>query len=229
MTAILAGIARIRKLEARKTCGRIRRKERIRMEQDTLDALKSGDEKAFRQIYEQYYDQLCRFAAHLLRDHSVAEEIVDNAIYYLWEHRDDISITHSVCAYLFRAVRNSCLNELKKSSRHSVFPLDSFITPEKNIGFLDYIFSDGKHPLGDLLENELESKLKEGISELPDKCREVFVKSRFEQRKYDEIAKDLGISVNTVKYHLKTALSFLRGYLADYLKALIIILMLFSR
>lgn len=54
-----------------------------------------------------------------------------------------------------------------------------------------------------LLEQELEDELKRSIDELPLECRRVFYKSRFEQKKYEEIAEELGISVNTVKYHIK--------------------------
>ncbi len=65
-------------------------------------------------------------------------------------------------------------------------------------------------PLGVLLERELEDELTRSIEELPVECRTVFKKSRFEQKKYEEIALELGISINTVKYHIKNALSLLQ-------------------
>ena len=88
--------------------------------------------------------------------------------------------------------------------------------------FLDFLFVDDKQPLGMLLEQELEDELKRSIDELPLECRRVFYKSRFEQKKYEEIAEELGISVNTVKYHIKNALAFLQKRLGNYLKLLII-------
>ena len=63
--------------------------------------------------------------------------------------------------------------------------------------FLDSLFVDNKQPLGMLLEQELEEELKRSIDELPLEFRKVFYKSRFEQKKYEEIATELGISVNT--------------------------------
>lgn len=62
-----------------------------------------------------------------------------------------------------------------------------------------------------LLEQELEEELKRSIDELPLECRKVFYKSRFEQKKYEEIATELGISVNTVKYHIKMRWLFFKG------------------
>ena len=63
------------------------------------------------------------------------------------------------------------------------------------------------------------------IGRLPDECRRVFRLSRFEERKYEEIAKELNISVNTVKYHIKRALALLHEDLSKYLTAVILLLL----
>ena len=88
--------------------------------------------------------------------------------------------------------------------------------------FLDSVFVEDNHPLGTLLEQELEEKLLKCIEELPKECRAVFKKSRFEQKKYEEIADELKISVNTVKYHIKNALASIQLHMGDYLKLLIL-------
>ena len=132
---------------------------------------------------------LCRFANQMLADAALAEEIVDDAIFYLWEHRGDIEIEYSIRAYLMRAVRNHCLNELNSLRRREELLVSSFFFPE-NMEFLDRIFVEDEHPLGYLLEQELESELIRNIEELPLECRTVFKKNRFEQKKYEEIAKE---------------------------------------
>ena len=88
--------------------------------------------------------------------------------------------------------------------------------------FLDSVFVEENQPLGVLLEQELEDELTRSIEELPVECRTVFKKSRFEQKKYEEIALELGISINTVKYHIKNALALLQKRLDNYLHLLII-------
>ena len=60
------------------------------MEELILERLRQGDEKAFKHIFDRHYTLLCRFANQILNDTSLAEEIVDDAIFYLWEHRADI-------------------------------------------------------------------------------------------------------------------------------------------
>jgi RNA polymerase sigma-70 factor (ECF subfamily) len=130
-------------------------------------------------------------------------------------------LTYSIRAYLMRAVRNRCLNELNSLRHREELRFSSFALPE-NMEFLDTVFVSGDHPLGSLLEQELEDEIAKSIEALPDECCTVFKKSRFEEKKYDEIATELNISVNTVKYHIKNALSFLRQRLGEYLKLLIL-------
>ena len=191
------------------------------MEEQLIKKLRKGDEKAFRLLYDRHYVLLCRFANQILNNAALAEEVVDDVIFYLWEHRSEVEIRYSIRAYLMRAVRNRCLNELQSQSHREELHLSSFLSPE-SMDFLDFLFVDDKQPLGMLLEQELEDELKRSIDELPLECRRVFYKSRFEQKKYEEIAEELGISVNTVKYHIKNALAFLQKRLGNYLKLLIV-------
>ena len=80
-----------------------------------------------------------------------------------------------------------------------------------------------------LLEKELEQEISKAIDEMPEESRIVFKKSRFELKKNEEIAQELGISVNTVKYHIKRALSFLRERLRGYLPLLILVITMLLR
>lgn len=191
------------------------------LEELLIKKLRKGDERAFRLLYDRHYMLLCRFANQLLNNVALAEEVVDDVIFYLWEHRQEVEIRYSIRAYLMRAVRNRCLNELQLQSHREELHISSFLSPE-SMDFLDSLFVDNKQPLGMLLEQELEEELKRSIDELPLECRKVFYKSRFEQKKYEEIATELGISVNTVKYHIKNALAFLQRRLGNYLKLLIV-------
>jgi RNA polymerase sigma-70 factor (ECF subfamily) len=119
-----------------------------------------------------------------------------------------------------KSVRNRCLNELNSLAHREELQFSSFSLPE-NVEFLDTLFIEKDHPLGYLLEQELEEELERSIEALPEECRVVFKKSRFEQKKYEEIARELNISVNTVKYHIKNALAFLQKRMSGYLKLLV--------
>lgn len=192
-----------------------------------VEALKRGEEKAFRHLYDHHYVVLCKMANGFLHDSFWAETIVDDTFFHLWEIRENLEITTSLRSYLVQAVRNRCLNQLaqemdKQEMSFSELPLETLDT--------SLIFqADTTYPLGVLLEKELEQEISKAIDEMPEESRVVFKKSRFELKKNEEIAQELGISVNTVKYHIKRALSFLRERLRGYLPLLFLVITMLLR
>ena len=173
------------------------------LEKDLLQQIKEGQVSAFEHIYHKYYDFLCRFSMHLLHDRLLVEEVVDDVLFYLWDHREEIRI--------------DSLNVIKSSpSNRELF--FTHITTNESIDFFESLFSinNEKTPLGYLLQNELEDTLLKAIEELPNECKTVFKMSRFDGKKHSEIAEELGISINTVKYHTKNALRILADSLSHY-------------
>lgn len=178
------------------------------------------EEQFFRNIYDTLYDPLCRFANLYLRDSMLAEEAVSDVIFSLWKHRERIDSISSIHAYLMKAVRNQCINELNSLTRRSEMNFSTFSLTD-NKDFLDSLFEVNDNPLTYLLQDELEQQLYNGIESLPQECRTVFKKSREEQKIYEDIANELGISVNTVKYHIKNALATMHKHLSTYMKLLV--------
>ena len=171
-----------------------------KMEQILLEQIKHGDTKAFETIYHEYYEMLCRFAMQILRSSPLAEEVVDDVLFHLWDHREELDIKF-LRAYLLRAVRNHCLNKLKSADyRNHRFTSEISIIEQQ--GYLSKIF-DEDHPLEKMLYKEMQAKLEKAMASLPEESKRVFMKCRTEGKKYSEAAAELGISVNTVKYHLK--------------------------
>lgn len=199
---------------------------RMKYNEETLvEQLISGDEKAYKYIYDHHYILLCRIANEYLNDPFLAETIVGDVIYHLWEIHTSLNINISVRYYLIKAVRNRCINFLKSEyeKRETCF---SLFAPDDILE--NYTKASDSYPLDHLLEDELEHKIKVTISKLPQECRRVFIKSRFESKSYEEIAQELCISVNTVKYHIKNALAFIRTDLDKYLISLIFLFISFS-
>ena len=183
-----------------------------------IHSLKSGDNQAYKYIYDHHYVLLCKIAYEFLKDDLLAESIVDDIIFHLWEKRDTIEITTSLRSYLVQAVRNRCINYLnlereKREVRFSVI--------DQQGEWINSVFPSDDYPLARLLENELEQEIRNAIDRLPEECKVVFKKSRFEEKRYEQIAEELGISVNTVKYHIKNAISRLNADLSKYLLLLI--------
>lgn len=183
-----------------------------------IHSLKSGNNQAYKYIYDHHYVLLCKIAYEFLKDDFLAESIVDDIIFHLWEKRNTLEITTSLRSYLVQAVRNRCINYLnlereKREVRFSVI--------DQQNEWINSVFPSDDYPLARLLENELEQEIRNAINRLPEECKVVFKKSRFEEKRYEQIAEELGISVNTVKYHIKNAISRLSADLSKYLLLLI--------
>ena len=190
-----------------------------------ISRLYKGDEDAFRYIFDNEYGLMCSFANRMLHDRSMAESIAGDVIFNLWESHERLKITSSLRSYLLGAVRNRCINELKSRMKR-LSATNASLNIREEMEMLDVIFTDDSQPLGTLLEQELEEQISHCISLLPKECRKVFEKSRFEGLSYKEIASELKISTNTVKYHIKQALSILHSNLDVYLKWIVIAMLI---
>lgn len=190
-------------------------------EQLIVEQLKTGKERAYKFLYDQHYQILCHVASQYVKDDFLAETIVGDVIFHMWEVRETLNITTSLRSYLMSSVRNRCLDYLKSQQCQHEMSMSSPVFQDFPV--LNYIKGDD-YPLGKLLEKELEGEIMMAIARLPEDCRRVFHLSRFEEKKYNEIADELGISVNTVKYHIKRALALLHEDLGKYLTIAIALL-----
>ena len=185
------------------------------MEQNLIDRINHDDEKAFEALYSRYYAPLCAFSMLIVSDKGLAEEIVDDVFFSLWERRGQLTI-ETIEPYLSRAVKYKSLTEITSAHyRHAA--LAENISKKEIIEFIDSMLYTDDHPLSQLLEIEMCAKMNEIISNLPDECRRVYRMSREEGKSNQEIAKEIGISVNTVKYHIKKALRVISSQLLSYL------------
>ena len=129
---------------------------------------RGGEIAAFRELFDRYYAPLCRFAEFWLRDRASAEEVVLDVYTHVWQHAAELRITVSVRAYLFRAVRNRALNRLR-DDRFSYIPFEElgevFASPESL----------------QIETDEITQLVAEAVSQLPGRCRDIFLKSRSEQ------------------------------------------------
>lgn len=185
-----------------------------------LVGLKAGEENAYRKLYDQYYNVLCAVAYQYVRDRFLAETFVGDVFYHLWEQRENIQINTSLKDYLVKSVKNRCINHInhmKVVQKSAPRLIDAYNRQQS----YDEAFGD---PLSKLITGELEDSINEAMAALPPECREVFRLSRMEELSYAEIAGRLNISVNTVKYHIKNALTQLRTQFNKYLIILFVVL-----
>ena len=171
--------------------------------------VRDDDHRAFQSIFDQWYTPLCRHAVLFVGDRQAAEDIVQDLFVTLWIKRKQLAITASTRSYLYRAVRNRCLNYLRDAG-----PVQDD----------EYDFE--QHPLEaidedrDVSMKHLHALALEAINELPGRCREIFSLSRNTQLTNREIANKLGLSEKTIENQITIALRKLRERLGPYLNKL---------
>ena len=187
----------------------------LRMEvQDSrrLQLVTETGAQAFEQVFKSNFKNLHAYAYTIIKDDIMAEEIVQNVFCRLWEKKDSVQIQSSLGAYLYRSVYHESLNYLKHLKVRSAY--NSYAQSQfKNT-------SDKAEKK--ILLTDLENKLNQALSELPEQCRTIFQMSRFEELKYQEIADRLGLSVKTIENQMGKALRLLRLKLVDFLPAAIL-------
>ena len=164
-------------------------------------------------IFRTYYRSLCQYAYSFLSDKDEAEEIVQSTFISVWEKRGELQIETSFKSYLYRMVRNACLNEIKHEKVKQQHAAYQVAFGESSVESVNQT----------VIRNELEWKIQEAMKTLPEQCRLVFQLSRFEELKYAEIAEQLQISVKTVENHMGKALKMMREQLKEYLPVWIIL------
>ena len=151
----------------------------------------------FESLFTYNFRPLCLYALHYLGDVDASEDIVQECFATLWETLQQGIEVSNRRAYLNIPVRNRCLDQLRKKG----IPTES-LKPYDAYGLIDD---------DDAQERSLtEARLWTAIDSLPEKCREVFVMSKRDGLKYEEIAEELGLSVNTVRNQISKALRMLK-------------------
>lgn len=116
--------------------------------------LRAGREEGYRYLFDHHYQVLCHIASRYVHDDFLAETIVGDVIFHLWEKRASLEISNSLRSYLVRSVRNRCLDYL--DSR----PVRSEVSSGLEEDFPVISYAKGSdYPLGRLLEKELEGEI----------------------------------------------------------------------
>lgn len=187
-------------------------------EQDLIKGLKDGDELAYKALYKHHYEVLCKFAYTYVNDRFIAESLVSDVIFNIWDKRETLEISQSLRAYLMKAVKNAGINYLDHCVRQA--NMEQSLTAKMENHQQSY-HEHENYPLCTLLEKELEALIEQSLGELPELTREIFHLSRNEKMKYEEIARQKNITTDIVKYHIRNALSKLRVDLKNYLPFLL--------
>jgi RNA polymerase sigma-70 factor (ECF subfamily) len=177
-----------------------------------IDRFKAGDQSAYEMIFRFYYPGLVLFASQYVMYEEDAEEIVQDFFVRVWQKRDQVNQTGTLKPYFFTSVKNSSLNFLYKQKHQDKLIQEIVKISENNLLYQPDVF----------VMSDLQEAIRKAVNSLPPKCREVFILSRINGLKNEDIANKLNLSKRTVETHVSNGLKQLRIELKDYMGLLAI-------
>ncbi len=179
--------------------------EHVHNEQELLLLVAKGDKQAYRQLFDQYWDQVYGAGLHLTKSPEQAKDLAQDIFLKLWDIRVKLPSIKNFGGYLYTVTRNSVHDYL----RTNVFR-------ESNQEFLlNYFAYSEVSPQEQLEQKQLGGMLDEAIRNLPPQLYQVFTLGRLEGLSHEEIGKRLQISPLSSKTYMTRALMALRKYLGE--------------
>ena len=186
------------------------------MTDEELQELKLGDERAYKRLFYMYYANLVLYANAFLKNREASEDVVQEFFITFWYEKKYKSIVGGLEGYLYRSVRNNCLNYLRNEKRHHDRLIHMVVEEAEEFKFR-------------LEEMEEREEIQRAINKLPEQCRAIFTLCCLENMKYQEVANQLGISINTVRTQMGRAFKSLRDSLSGKTFTMILYMILFHR
>ncbi len=169
-------------------------------------AFKDNDQKAFKKVFECYHASLLRYISGLTQVCEDAEEIVQEGFVLLYLHKHKLQRTEDIYPYLFTIVKRLTISYFRRQT-----------TSAKYIQELRIHWNEQEDSTANTLaENEIWEALHSSIEELPERQKQVYTMNKLEDKSYQEIADDLGLSRNTVKNQIIAATKVIRLKLSKY-------------
>ena len=176
----------------------------------------------FKDVYVTYYSRMKHFAQEYVLSEADAENIVQDVFLEVWKRRDMLACHVNLMAFLFTSVKNECLDFLqhKVIEEKAVTHIKEEYTRTLQMKYESLEAFDE----GFFSEDDIETLITKAIDSLPEKCREIFIRSKIEGKRQKEIAEELGVSINTIETQMGIAYKKLKVELKDVLPLLIFLL-----
>ena len=172
-----------------------------------LQQMAEGDQNAFTELYQRYWEDLFITAVKALRGKEEAADVVQDVFFSLWNRRNELDLQGSLTAYLHTSVRYKCIHYIEKNITRRDY-LVQLAEVARSTSSLDAEIN--------LQLKEIQQTVNKAVAKMPPKTKEVYKLSRQEHLSYKEISDYMSISVETVKKHIQHALQLIRKDMTPY-------------
>jgi RNA polymerase sigma-70 factor (ECF subfamily) len=155
--------------------------------EDKLKLLKEGNQQAFEEFVIEYRKEAVNFAANILKDYHIAEDIVQDSFAFIYVYRERIREYSTLKSYLFSIIHNRAIDYIRKNNRNITIDLDAISTfsPEEQI-----------------LDKERRKSFIKSFNSLNEKYKVVLYLYAFQELSYKEISEIMGMSLAQVKINI---------------------------
>lgn len=162
-----------------------------------LRSIASGNRDAFRGLYELLYPTVYKFINYFLQKKEDCEEVVSEVFYIIWKQRDLLLSIKDFKAWLYIVSRNEAYHLLRQQRKYFNISIDDMpVELTINTSTID----------GAMIEKEMLAVYNLAVSELPERCKLIFLMVREEHLRHKEIAEILSISEGTVEQQMNIAI-----------------------
>lgn len=184
--------------------------KQIALDADLVRRVREGDPKAFEELFQTYCGPLVNFARRFVVDLAVAESVVQDVFVNTWKRRRHLDPEAGIRAYLYTAVRNQALKQLRHTE----------VEQQSDTSFSETSSGEAS-PEEHWTREDLTRTIQSAVEQLPTRCRTIFIMNRWDQLTYQEIAQILGLSIKTVETQMGRALQTLRRSLSHLVNSLL--------
>ncbi|MDZ7690957.1 MAG: RNA polymerase sigma-70 factor [Balneolaceae bacterium] len=171
---------------------------------ELAEQIKNGDQQAFKKFFDAHHQPLFRFLRSKNIERETAEDLIQQAFLYIWEHRSSIESEKSLRAYLFKIAYTRMLNHVRDNKKFD--NAEPVPTRETN-----------HTPQDEVQAAEINQVIEQAIVAMPERRSQVFDLCFMQQFTYKEAAGAMDISVKTVENHMGLALKDMRKALQDFI------------
>jgi len=169
-------------------------------ENELLAKIATGDQRAFNELFEAYYNILGEYVLKITKSLPASEEIVQDTFIKIWLKRSGLPDIKNFTYYLFILCRNGTLDHLRKEAKQR----------QLHTELENHLLEESQHEDQDAPTEVYRSLIDQAVNKLPAQAQKVYIMSRHQRLKHEEIASQLNISPETVKKHIQYAIAFIK-------------------
>lgn len=188
-------------------------------DEELMVACSQGETAALDELYRRYQGPVFGYAFRYLGNAETARDMLQETFLRVHRSRHQYRPSSRFSSWLFRIVRNLCIDEKRRYWNRQVMAESEMLSPDREgqSDVLESFAAEGTSSADELEEREVSRRIREAIDQLSDEQKEVTLLSKYQGLTYREIGEILGISTESVKQRAYRAHMRLRELLSDLL------------